>query len=232
MKIVTKKIISFRRNTSFFLKKKCLATGDFTIISDDCWAGTLYQDLKIPYKTPFIGLYIAPKDYIKLIENLTYYLSMPLEFIDAEKCQQNFPVGCLGDIKIYFMHYFCQEEVVAKWNRRLERVNWDNLFIKIDFGKWNYDNESIKIWNSIKDHTKIAFLKSPDPKIMDSIFVENWVFDGNAMYNISQEYFDVIHWLSKKKILCSNTYQLLYLILYDANLFIKLKALFKKYCAQ
>ena len=125
-----------RSFTKLFLRNK-----DFTIISNNCWAGRAYQYLDMPYLSPTVGLYFFAPDYIKFVSDLRRYLDIPLRFIDPseskyyEILQENNhtgkPIGLLDDVEIVFLHYKSQEEALEKWNRRKARVNFDNIFIKM-----------------------------------------------------------------------------------------------------
>ena len=46
-----------------------LINDNFTIISNNCFAGFVYQKFDIQYNTPFVGLFILGPDYIYLLKN-------------------------------------------------------------------------------------------------------------------------------------------------------------------
>lgn len=155
---------------TFTLRKKrnkALINKDFTIISNNCWAGMVYRRLNIQYLTPTIGLYIYPKDFIKFVTNLKYYLEIPLVMINenASKYKNDikilrethyFPIGKLDDIEIIFLHYKSDSEAVEKWNRRKQRVNYDKLIIKMnDQNGCRY--EDIESFFNLKWNNKIFF---------------------------------------------------------------------------
>ena len=48
--------------------------------------------------------------------------------LQEARSDRPYPVGTLGDITIYFMHYKSFEEAKAKWEERTTRINFDNLF--------------------------------------------------------------------------------------------------------
>lgn len=141
-----------KRKIDNFLEKKLrkyrankLKNKDFTIISNNCWAGSVYRRFGMPYNTPTVGLYFFAEDYVKFCHNLKKYLSKPLTFIKVEdskykeiileRNQQNLPIGKLDDVEIVFMHYKSEQEAKEKWDRRVKRVNYDNLIFK--FSKMN-----------------------------------------------------------------------------------------------
>lgn len=122
----------------FFLNRKKVKNTTFTIISDNCWAGYVYQDLKIQYQTPFIGLFLFPECYVKLVKNFKTIIQKDVLFIAPEHSKyasvmnSTYPVGIIDDdIEIHFLHYDSQEEALEKWNRRKKRINMNNLFFKI-----------------------------------------------------------------------------------------------------
>ena len=49
-----------------------LKRSDFSIISNNCWAGFVYSKFGLEYTTPTIGMGIVDDDYIKFLENMDY----------------------------------------------------------------------------------------------------------------------------------------------------------------
>ena len=101
--------------------------------------GGIYQELKLPYLTPTIGLYFYPEDYILFLQDLKYYTTeAKLTFTGYSKYKDNtkkhsYPIGLLdGKIEIHFLHYKSTEEAFTKWERGKKKINWDNLFVKMD----------------------------------------------------------------------------------------------------
>lgn len=139
-KNVKEKIEKFFYETKRFFVKKSIKNKDFSIISNNCWAGRAYQYLDMPYLSPTAGLYFFAPDYIKFVSDLKRYLNTPLRFINPEESkyyeeikkrnQTDKPIGILDDVEIVFLHYKSKEEAEEKWNRRKERVNYDNIIIK------------------------------------------------------------------------------------------------------
>ena len=44
-----------------------------------------------------------------------------------------YPIGLINNkIEIHFLHYKTEKEAKSKWNRRVKRINWNNLYIKMD----------------------------------------------------------------------------------------------------
>lgn len=147
--------------------KRSVKNRDFTIISNNCWAGRTYQYLDMPYLSPTVGLYFFAPDYIKFISDLKYYFDTPLEFIKPEeskyfdelkrKNQLDKPIGLIDDVEIVFLHYKSENEALEKWNRRKERVNFNDIILK--FSWMNLcENEHLEKFEALPFKNKILLV--------------------------------------------------------------------------
>ena len=107
--------------------KMRLNNHNFTILANSCVGAQIYRDWGMRFDTPLVGLYISPEDFVLLLSDLHYWLYQP---ITEYKSNLNFPIGLLGEkIKIFFRSDKTFDEAITKWNRRLERIHWDKLFV-------------------------------------------------------------------------------------------------------
>lgn len=146
---------------TFILKNKT-----FSIISNNCWGGRVYQRYGLPYTSPTVGLLLFADEYIKFVSNLKYYLSLELTFIPkiqskyyeyyTEK-ERYYPIGVLGDIEIVFLHYKSENEAYEKWNRRKKRINWDNLIVKFN-DQNRATEEHIRTFDRLPYKNKLCFV--------------------------------------------------------------------------
>lgn len=115
---------------------------DFTIISNNCWGGSVYRRYGLPYASPTVGMYFFAEEYIRFLSDLEKNIYLPFRIIEAKESkyskelhrrgQDSFYIGVLGDeIEIVLMHYHNRTEAIEKWNRRVKRVNFDNLIVKM-----------------------------------------------------------------------------------------------------
>lgn len=138
-RIARSRIEIIREKNKKKLRRKRLYHTDFTIISNNCWGGFIYQKYGLKYRSPTIGLYITGHDFVKFASDFEHYITQPLNFIEWEtateypslKSADPFPVAKLDDIEIYFMHYSSPSEAEEKWNRRAARINRDRLIFKL-----------------------------------------------------------------------------------------------------
>jgi len=165
-KIYTSTIQKFVRlfRREYFLKNK-----NFTIISNNCWGGRVYQRYGLPYTSPTIGLLLFADEYIKFVSNMKYYLSLDLEFIPKTESRyyeyytekdKYYPIGVLGDIEIVFLHYKSEDEAREKWNRRKQRINWNNLIVKFN-DQNRATEEHIRAFDSLPYKNKLCFVAHP-----------------------------------------------------------------------
>lgn len=132
-------------------------------------AGLVYQKVGIGYLSPTIGCGIVDEHYFKMCENLKYYLSLPLEFINPKdasyyefrkaryKKEIDYPVAKLGDIEIWFTHYKSKATAKEKWERRIKRMNWDKIIIKWS-QRNSLDNSLVERFLTLPFKNKIAFV--------------------------------------------------------------------------
>ena len=142
---LTLKVLKFKRLKFANKRKKRLRNKNFTIISNNCWGGMTYESYNLPKQSPTIGMYFMASDYVKFISDLRGYLKKDLTFInpneskwkESEQIKNDihfgeYPVGKLGDIELFFLHYKTEKEALDKWKRRVKRINWDKLLIKFN----------------------------------------------------------------------------------------------------
>ena len=172
----------FRERTNPYFapfRRKALTRTDFTIISNNCWAGSAYRFYGLPYQTPTVGLYFFANDYIKFVYDLRHYMSAPLEFITSAESshtetlqrrgETNNVLARLDDIEVVFLHYHNEQEAKEKWERRRQRINWDNIFIK--FSEMNEcTTEDLLKFDSLDFPNKICLTSTRMPDLKSSVY--------------------------------------------------------------
>ncbi len=127
-------IIKMKRNIHHLILRKRIHKRSFTLISQNCVGGVIYHMLDMPFKTPTINLYINDEDFVKLAENPRYYFSIEPEpllekYIEPTDEQVNYPLIKVGDITVYCRHYNSCKEAIDSWNRRRERIDYNNIYV-------------------------------------------------------------------------------------------------------
>lgn len=175
-----------------YLKKiEKLIDKDTSIMSSNCFAGRVMQDLGMQYNSPTLGLYIWYPDYIEFLSNLKYYLTeAKIEFVEhskyplgderRKKWSHWYPVGLLGGkVEIQFLHYHTEEEAAEKWYRRAKRVNWDKLLI-IGMEQNLCTVDDIKSFDKLSFKKKVFFSSQKLPEIVSNLQVPEFANMGQV----------------------------------------------------
>lgn len=148
-------------------RRKRIHNDKFTIISNNCWGGTVYESYGLMKNTPTVGLFFAPEDFLKFIKNMKYYLSQEMHFIQAKESKLwelkknspvfgTYPIGVLDDVEIHFLHYHSEEEAIDKWSRRSKRIIWDKILYKFN-DQNGCTPEMIKEFAELNIKNKVCF---------------------------------------------------------------------------
>ncbi|HGJ5874993.1 MAG TPA: DUF1919 domain-containing protein [Arsenophonus apicola] len=161
------------------------------IVSNNCWNVRVYNNLKRPYNTPFIGLFILTNDFIKMLPNLKSFLSLKLNqsnFIESN----NYPIALLGGIKLHFMHYEDVSTAIRKWNsRRLRLIEFidenglDSVIFKC-CDKDSFDENDSSKFNALNLKRKIYFKNKKNSMILN---LDGTFPDGVELYKIRMVYY-------------------------------------------
>jgi uncharacterized protein (DUF1919 family) len=189
--------------------RKNLKNLDFTIISNNCWGGGVYEQLGLSYTTPTVGLFFFTPCYIKFISNLQANLAYELKFIDHSKynkanqlrLENKYPIGLINnEIEIHFLHYKTQSEAFDKWTRRKERVNFKNLFFSFTDNE-SYTIEELKTFDELP-YRKVFFSSKNIAGIDSLVWLKKFNDQGKIgdIYTYPdnyRKYFNVLKWLNK-----------------------------------
>ena len=177
-----------------------LSSLDFTISSNNCVGGLIYKQMGLPYKTPFVALFILPEDYYRLTKDIRTYLELPIVFDEElklfEPSQSFYPVGHLGDVTLHFLHYKSIEEARDKWNRRIKRMNWNNIYFKCD-NKDGISDELLEKIDQLPYHNKIILVHKKYPHLTHQQVIEGSEENEVRIINAPLQAWDVISWLNK-----------------------------------
>ena len=203
--------IEILRNLEKYLKGKYfnlkINKNDFTIISNNCWGTFIYKKFGVPYNSPFVNLFIFPEDYIKLLKNFSKDSLSNIEFINKEQSKftnrlitygesynNNYPIGLLNkEVELHFLHYTSKEDAFQKWNRRLEKMNFERLIFK--FSDTNQcKDESIKEFDELDLPNKVCFTAKPFSQLESVIYLEEFQGQEGVLdeWKFSDDHYDIV----------------------------------------
>lgn len=175
------------------------ATG-VSIIANNCWGGFVYQRFGARYETPFVGLYMLPDCYLRLLEDLDKYLATPLQFIPNP--QGSYPLGVLdGDVTLHFLHALSAVEAANDWARRLSRLNRESLAVKM-CDRDGCTAEHIRRFAALPYVKKVCFVSRP-VDVECAVYVPGFEAQGQVPTDLHQrmdQHFDISHWLKSGRI--------------------------------
>jgi uncharacterized protein (DUF1919 family) len=202
----------FLKEIRRFIDRKRYNSKPFVIVANNCWGAEIYKYLECEYNTPFIGLFLYPQCFLKLLSNWEYYINSELTFTTKSKYSNSvtqYPIGELrNDVQINFMHYNDDKEAYDKWTRRLKRMNeeknMDRFFFKFD-DREGGTSDMIESFHQLEYKNKISFTASP-VNIKGNINLKAKHHEGGEatsgvnLFAIGHNYFDVVHWLNRSEI--------------------------------
>ena len=183
-----------------------LRNKDFSLIASNCNGAFILHDLGLKFNSPFVNLWIKPKHYVQLLSNLELYMNTDLEFIEEEEI--NYPVGKLLNVIIYFQHYSSSEEALEKWNKRKERIDYNNLFVMFT-ERDGCTYSDLLAFDALPFKEKVVFTKKIYPEIKSSVYIKGFENEdevGNLFEympkKIGKKYydqFDYVTWFNSGK---------------------------------
>lgn len=187
MKTITAEAIRLRIRDNLLIpatrsrRRSELLVDDFTIISNNCWGGTVYESYGLRKQTPTVGMYIMPTDYLTLVADLDAVLAKPLEFIHPSESKWQdklsrtrdwgeYPIGLVGEVELHMLHYRDQEVARRKWESRLSRINPDRIVYKFN-DQNGCTGSHMREWENLNLPNKIFFAAQDAPGISSAVRV-------------------------------------------------------------
>ena len=183
------------------------------MVSNNCWGAHIYQALGLPYCTPFVGLFVPPDSYLRLLANFAVLIRSELRFSPAsaiaglnEMRQRDglaYPIALLGgEVELHFLHYANEAEARTKWTRRVERMPSDpaRYFFKFD-DREHASAQQIAQFCAMPLAHKVCFTAGEQGLATIRAPAEAGqahVIDGLSLGLVSHRYFNALRWISTR----------------------------------
>lgn len=180
----------YKKRKPYFLELKKSIGMNTTLITSNCFAGRIMQDLGMQYNTPTLGLYFWAPDYIEFLQKLRFYLTeAKITFVEHSKYplgderRKNwkhwYPIGLLDNkVEIHFLHYHSEEEAAEKWYRRAARVNFDDLVV-IGMEQNLCSEKEIEAFDQLPFERKM-FFSSKNLNLKSNVFMKEFSHLGEV----------------------------------------------------
>lgn len=162
----------------------------------------------MPFNSPFVNLWLKPRDFLRFCERMEYYLSVDLRFTSVEGI--HYPVGLIDDVMLYFLHYSTEKEAAEAWSRRKARVNLDNLFV-IFTDRDGCTYEDLLRFDRLSIKNKVVFTHVDYKEIASAFYIPGFEKDasvGNLLafksrFSLKKYYdaFDYVSWFNGKPLI-------------------------------
>lgn len=136
-----------------------------------------------------MNLCLSPQDFLRYLQNMDFYRTQPLTFVQTEK---SYPVGKLADLEIHFMHYHSEQEANEKWQLRTSRMKLDNLFIMMT-DRDGVTEKDIQLFDQLPFKNKVIFTHKPYPAFKSAYYIK-----GFEKQNQVGDIFEFSGWNGKK----------------------------------
>lgn len=141
-----------------FEKYVKLAQSKLTIFSSNCWGGVVYKRLGLKVRSPLYNMgFDNEYGFLQFLSDpRRLLLNEVLQFEENgynERSKHYYPIYQLDGIRIRMLHDRDRERVEKKWNERVQRINWDNLFIMM----YSDDERCIERFSEVSYKKKVCF---------------------------------------------------------------------------
>lgn len=210
---IAHKFCEFSRPFLASMRRKRLNNTNFTIIANNCWAGVCYEYFGLQKTSPTIGMYFFPDEYLRFLNDIHRYLDEELTVVNSKESryrdelyrrgQEEVLIGILGDVEMVLLHYKSSQLAKEKWDRRVKRINWDNIIYKFSYMNGCTDSH-IHLFEEICTRKRIKHFEFVPKDFVeyDNAYVIP-VKKGEQISNDTfywNKYFDVVEFLNGSKI--------------------------------
>ena len=163
-----------------------------SIISSTCFGGVICHDLDLPFMSPFVNLFVNDDEFYEMLKDLKSTIDSPIQEKINTDNNINYPVGLLNNgksiIEVHFNHYNNFDEAKRIWDKRKERINYNNIIVTSII--WN--QESLKKFLQIT-YKKIGFAFTKLDQEYDDVLDCTMFFDPDIRKKTSNYYWKFLH---------------------------------------
>lgn len=170
LRALNRRIHSMVRPFRMIRQKKLLQNRSLSLFSSNCVGCLMLHDLGVQYNSPFVNLFLNAKDFIKYLKNPQKYNALEFKEISAG---ESYPVGMLGDLTFHFVHYPSFAEAVSAFRRRVQRIDYENLFVILS-ERDGCTYEDLQEFDGLPYKNKVVFTHLPYEKIQSAFYIEGF----------------------------------------------------------
>lgn len=178
------------------------------MITNTCLGGVICHELNLRFLTPMVNCGIRESvEFFAFVSHLSYYLSLPLQF---DESYNGHPVGILigeyGTIHLYFTHDYSEVTVRKNWEKRVKRVNYDNVVVIMDGDA--YSDSVIYEFDNLPIERKVVLTPKEYPNLHSVFTIKNSQYKQGLLLSKGLahgqvkwfEIFDYVHFINTGEI--------------------------------
>ncbi len=139
-------------------KYRQLQRSQLSILSMNCFGCLISHLLGLPFRSPFVNLFLKEDDFIKFLRAPRIYIKEQPHFEKLSEptveIPDGYPILSLGNIFLRMEHYSNAKESISKWNERKHRINWYNLFVTM----FTEDENILREFDALPYEKKACFV--------------------------------------------------------------------------
>ena len=174
-------------------KYRQLQRSRLSIFAVNCFGGLISHTLGLPFRSPFVNMFLSAKDYLKFLRCPRVYMEENLVFQKTafeKNLKFDYPIYTLGNISLHMNHYKNFDEAVERWNSRKQRINWFNLLVTMS----TEDPEILEEFDALPYGKKVCFVTFKSD--LDSAFYINPDVSEKVL-NKKLPFWDVVNHFAK-----------------------------------
>ena len=170
-----------------------------SIVANNCWGGLASHRLGMESHSPFKGLYIPERDYLRLLSRFDHYLwEAEPRFYEWHpngfEGQERFPVLLLDDVRLFCNHAEDPAPEIENWKRRRDKVNPESLFFMFSTGYRRYAEDFCRmelpgdrvcfVPFASQDPHCLTVTEQPDERWLDTVMEDVFPGKPNRHYRL------------------------------------------------
>lgn len=206
------KSLTLRYNLYLKYLRRRLKNHDFSLLTNNCVGGVICHNLNMPFLSPTVNLWMPVNDFLCFLNDLPYYLNCPVEEMHEDGI--SYPIGLLrhGEetVRLYFMHYDSFAQAVEKWSVRAKRVDFNHLYIILDYpansSSLEQQAQVKKCFDSLPYSHKVMLTKKAgvhgqgivNLEVYDKDYVPGLILKRKSDFSVKRylDDFDYVHFLN------------------------------------
>lgn len=210
------RIMLIPRRIYHSFKASRIRNKEFSLFCNNCFGAQILHDLNIRFNSPCVNLAFDFRDYVEFLSNLEQYLKLDIENVSEPGTP--YPVGRFAgtDTLVKFMHFNSFEDAVQQWNKRRDRIIWDNIFVVLEVPQLPAENDTAILKRFLALPYRKAIVTSPKqnnslipPEIIYEVpYFDNFfwgkalTWSGSFSLKRNTDYFDYVSFLNKINQVC------------------------------